>query len=83
MDSLVNDREANLVFKLQAVDTELVPKASLIGTFQHPGPESAVDLQRRLKNSLSDNSLSIDPLFSVSSASSVVTLLRKQSVDQT
>jgi hypothetical protein len=82
MDSLVNDREANLVFKLQAVDTELAPKASLIGTFQHPGHESAVDLQRRLKNSLSDRLVEHSPPFSVSTASSVVTLLRKQLVDQ-
>jgi hypothetical protein len=51
------------VFKLQAVDTELVPKASLIGTFQHPGPESAVDLQRRLKNSLSDRLVEHRPPF--------------------
>jgi hypothetical protein len=76
---LVNDWKAHLVLKLQAIDCELVPKTGLVGAFQHAGAEGAVDVDRRLKNSLSDRLVKHRGLLSVSS---VVALLRKQAVDQ-
>ncbi len=82
-DSLVNDWEAHLVLKLQAINCELVPKTALVGAFQHTGAEGAVDFDRSLKNSLSDRLVKHWDLLSVSSASSVVALLHKQAVDQT
>lgn len=79
---MVNDWKANLVFKLQAIDCELVPKTGLVGAFQHTGAEGTVDFECSLKNSLRDRLVKHRGLLSVSSSSSVVALICKQSVDQ-
>jgi hypothetical protein len=80
VDSLINDRQPDLVFEMHAVDSELIVKTRLIGAFEQSCTQRGVHLHRRGENSFGDRFMEHQVFTSASSASSVVESFGVQAV---
>jgi hypothetical protein len=78
--SLVNNRKPHLVPEMQAVDSELIVKARLVGAFKHSRTQCGVNFHSGMQNSLSDRFMEHQVFTSVSFVSSVVERFNKQMV---